>query len=85
VFLNGNAIPSRDVRGERIIDDSFYVVLNGHEGDLGFTLPARPEGSRWKKVLDTSQATMAEDDRVFEAGQVVEAVGRSVLVLRRGG
>ena len=28
VFLNGRAIPSRGPRGERILDDSFYVIFN---------------------------------------------------------
>ena len=30
VFLNGDAIPTRDERGERVVDDSFYVMFNAH-------------------------------------------------------
>ncbi|MCL1593841.1 MAG: glycogen debranching protein GlgX, partial [Actinomycetia bacterium] len=30
VYLNGNAIPTLDARGERVIDDSFLVLFNAH-------------------------------------------------------
>ena len=32
VFLNGDAIPDPGPRGERIVDDSFYVLFNAHTG-----------------------------------------------------
>ena len=30
MFLNGDAIPTPNERGERVIDDSFYVMFNAH-------------------------------------------------------
>ena len=42
IFLNGEGIQSPDARGERVIDDSFYVLFNAHHEPLQFTLP-KPE------------------------------------------
>src|SRR5579884_371496 len=39
VYLNGEAIAGLDARGERIVDDSFYLLFNGHHERLDFTLP----------------------------------------------
>ncbi len=40
VFLNGQGIASPGPRGERILDDSFYIVSNAHHAGLfGFVMP----------------------------------------------
>jgi glycogen operon protein len=84
VFLNGEAIPSLDPRGERVVDDSFYVLFNAHEGSMPFRLPPRPEwGERWEKVLDTAEGGFTEEREVFEAGGEVPVEERSVVVLQR--
>jgi glycogen operon protein len=53
VFLNGDAIPDPDLRGEKITDDSFLVFFNAHYEKLPFTIPNRDWGDRWVVVLDT--------------------------------
>jgi glycogen operon protein len=53
VFLNGEAIPDPDPRGEKITDDSFLVLFNAHYEKLPFTIPARDWGDHWVVVLDT--------------------------------
>ncbi len=53
VFLNGEAIPDPDPRGEKITDDSFLVLFNAHYENLPFTIPDRDWGDRWVVVLDT--------------------------------
>jgi glycogen operon protein len=53
VFLNGDAIPDPDPRGEKITDDSFLVFFNAHYEKLPFTIPDRDWGDRWVVVLDT--------------------------------
>ena len=45
VFLNGEASPSPTPRGERVIDDSFLLLLNAHHEDIEFTLPGAEYGS----------------------------------------
>jgi glycogen operon protein len=53
VFLNGDAIPDPDPRGEKVTDDSFLVLFNAHHESLPFTIPARDWGDHWVVVLDT--------------------------------
>jgi glycogen operon protein len=53
VFLNGDAIPDPDPRGEKVTDDSFLVLFNAHHESLPFTVPDRDWGDHWVVVLDT--------------------------------
>ena len=39
VFLNGEAIPEPDKRGERIVDDSFLMCFNAHAYPVEFITP----------------------------------------------
>ena len=41
VFLNGDAISEPDPRGERITDDSFLLLFNAAEHDVGVHHPGR--------------------------------------------
>ncbi|WP_125777819.1 glycogen debranching protein GlgX [Antribacter gilvus] len=81
VFLNGDAIPEKDSRGEPIVDDSFLLLLNAHSEDLDFTLPPGTYGERWTVVLDTDGN--AEPGSGLDAGEVLSVCGRSVVVLTR--
>ena len=49
VFLEGQAIPDQDEFGQRIVDDSFYLILNAHYEKLVFTLPEGKWGKVWEK------------------------------------
>jgi isoamylase len=90
VFLNGRAIPTPDERGERISDESFYVIFNVHHDALPFTLPEERWGTSWVTVFDTAQEGthfMREEDtgRTFRPGDVVKVQAWSVVLLRRTG
>ena len=39
VFLNGQGIPDRDGRGQRVIDDSFLLCFSAHDEAIDFTVP----------------------------------------------
>jgi glycogen operon protein len=87
VFLNGSAIPTPDERGERIIDDSFYVMFNAHHEAVEFRLPAAAWGERWTEVLDTQEHVdeMSEERLGCElnAGEALHVGAWSVVLLRR--
>ena len=83
VFLNGEAIPSPDSRGEPIVDDSFYILFNAHYEPLPFTVPEAKWGQRWTKVLATNDLKFADDEQSFAAEDEVVVESRSLLVLRR--
>jgi glycogen operon protein len=58
VYLNGDAITDRDRRGQRVSDDSFLLLFNGHDEPVEWTLP-EPWGGPWELMLDTSDTTDA--------------------------
>jgi len=81
VFLNGQAIGSRGRRGERIEDDSFYLLLNANEAAVEFRMPP-VLGNCWEVVLDTYDHHASEGTEV-RAGSVLALPERSLMVLRR--
>ncbi len=58
VFLNGDGIAESDQRGQRVVDDSFLLVLNAHYEDVEVTLPGAGLPDRWATVLDTVTGTV---------------------------
>ena len=84
VFLNGEAIPTPDERGQTIVDDSFYLLFNAHSDALPFKLPTCPWGDRWEKVIDTNEPVpdLREHD-LLNAGDEVQVQSHSLIVLRR--
>nr|CRL69775.1 glycogen debranching protein GlgX [Mycolicibacterium malmesburyense] len=81
VYLNGNGIPDRDVRGQRIVDDSFVLCFNAHYEPIDFAMPEKKFGDSWVAVIDTSADTDDEAEPVG-AGQKVTVAARSVQVLQ---
>ncbi len=79
VFLNGQEITSPDARGERITDDSFYLMFNAHHEPIEFHLPRRAFGARWFRLVDTQDSL----PRFYRAGARVPVADRSLCLLRR--
>jgi glycogen operon protein len=83
IFLNGEGIQSPDSRGERVVDDSFYVLFNAHHEALQFTLPKRDWGEEWVVALDTARPTLKQQEERHKAGDEVAVESRSLKLLRR--
>ncbi|HXS36837.1 MAG TPA: glycogen debranching protein GlgX [Flavipsychrobacter sp.] len=81
VFLNGNGIHSLNELGERIVDDSFYLIFNAHYGSVKYKLPDKKYGNSWTKVIDTSAAIMDEQKETFSPGDEITVKSRSLVVL----
>jgi glycogen operon protein len=81
IFLNGEALPDPDMRGQRLRDDSFLLLFNGHHEDVTFVLPSKEWGRRWGTDVTTVHDPKAAKPR--SAGAKVNVAGRSVVVLRR--
>ncbi|MFV9635114.1 glycogen debranching protein GlgX [Mycobacterium neumannii] len=81
VYLNGNGIPDRDVRGQRIVDDSFVLCFNAHYEPIDFVMPEKKFGGSWIAVIDTA-ADDGDEPTPVDAGQKVQVAARSVLVLQ---
>ncbi len=86
VFLNGEALPDLDSRGRPVHSASFYMVFNAHAEPLRITLPEAAWGRRWRLRLDTARDRLYADNSdapAFKAGDWIEALDRSLLLLRR--
>ncbi|MGQ0601005.1 MAG: glycogen debranching protein GlgX [Anaerolineales bacterium] len=82
VFLNGHGIRGLDEKGQRLTDQSFYLLFNAHHSSLTFTLPASDWLLRWEKVLDTSEATPTPEPALYSAEDDVTLEGRTLAVFR---
>ncbi len=50
IFLSGDHLNTRDEHGEKIIDDSFYIIFNSAEISVIFTIPDKAWGESWIKI-----------------------------------
>lgn len=83
IFLNGLEIPTPGRRGERVTDDSFFLLFNAHHEALPFTLPEPRWGEEWTSAIDTAAPELWERGPTYKAGGEVPVDGRSVVVLIR--
>jgi len=83
VFLNGEAIRTPDMFGQRVMDDSFYVILNAHCEPVPFVVPGEKWGRRWTTVIDTAARGLPDGTDVLHAGDRLEIRDRSLRVLKR--
>ncbi|MCU1442335.1 MAG: glgX [Cryobacterium sp.] len=80
VFLNGQGIRERDVRGQNVTDVHFLVYFNAHGEDLEFTLPSEEYSPAWEIVVDTGGE--GADLIARPAGAKQTVLARSLVVLR---
>ncbi|MGH9284395.1 MAG: glycogen debranching protein GlgX, partial [Acidimicrobiales bacterium] len=85
VFLNGDELPSRGPRGERITDDRLLLLFNAHHEAIDFTLPPARYADHWELLIDTAEPLTPEGARWGRAGERAPLAARSVVVLRGGG
>jgi glycogen operon protein len=80
IYLNGKGIHTLDLKGQPILDDSFYVIFNAHHEPLEYTLPQEKYGGHWTKILDTFDGTIGEGPS-YQCGERLKVEGRSVALL----
>jgi glycogen operon protein len=84
VFLNGDALRSRDDDGRRVRDESFLLLFNAHVEAVTFVVPDATWGRRWTAEIDTlDDSGFVSGAPELDAGASVERAGLSLLVLRR--
>jgi isoamylase len=81
VFLNGHGIPDLDVRGQRVLDDSFVLCFNAHNEPLEFSLPPKEFGAKWRIVVDTG-AEDTPDAEELPAAETFTVDAHSAVVLQ---
>ena len=85
VLLDGEAISTPDRFGGRVVDDTFYVMLNASELDLSWVLPSKTRraarhGLPWTVQLDT--ALSHQRGSAVSADATLTLLHRSIVVLR---
>jgi glycogen operon protein len=83
VFLNGEEIRRTTPAGERIVDDSFLVLLNGHHEPVVYTLPPRRFGARWELELSTAAPQAEPGSQRFPFRGAVTVEPYALVLLRR--
>ncbi len=79
MYLNGDGIAGKDLRGGEINDDHFLLYFNGGDA-VEVTLPSEEYAGSWDVVLDTGGAAGVQ---VHEAGSTISMETHSVVVLQQ--
>ncbi len=82
IFLNGSGIQSVGPKGDRVIDNNFYIMFNGHYEPLQFVLPPKKYGTKWVKILDTHENFLSEAGQMLKPGQAITIESRSIILLK---
>jgi isoamylase len=82
VMFNGKTLNTTDDEGQKIVDDSFLILINAAEQGVEYTLPEPPNKTPWRQVLDTESI----NDPFCEATVQDKVIigGRSVRVYSDG-
>ncbi len=78
MYLDGHGIRTRGPRGERLVDDSFLVLLHTGDEDGAVVLPGRPWADGYEVVVDTA---LQHPEGLRVTGSLAVR-GRSVVLLR---
>jgi glycogen operon protein len=80
VRLDGESIDEADAEGNRIVDDTFLLLMNADRDSVAFTLPAHRLELPWVRLLDTSESDWGRT--AVLRGNRYRVRGRSMAVFR---
>ena len=85
VFLNGDEISGRGPRGERVVDESFMILLHAAPEQVDFVLPGPPWATGFAVLIDTSADGRFEPAGApLAPGDTVRLAAFSLAVLSAG-
>ncbi len=84
MYLDGRGIRVRGARGERVVDDSFLLLLHTGADDVAGQLPGAPYATSYEVVLDTrdERPDTARERPALPAGSELQLLARSAVLLR---
>jgi isoamylase len=85
IFLNGEAIDTVNHRGERILDDSFFMLFNTDSKVLEFVIPPELRQWEWRMIIDTTKPRFIRRGQHYHNQQTIRVEGRSFVMLKRLG
>ncbi|WP_205513294.1 glycogen debranching protein GlgX [Longitalea arenae] len=81
VYLNGADLDMTSAKGQKIVDDNFYVIFNGTPDPLEYKLPPVNYADSWIEVINTTKDTITPEGTRYDPGDVITAAGRSIILL----
>jgi len=81
-LLNGDLIPDRGPRGERVTGDSLLLLFHSAHKNTLWQLPTG-WGEVWEVVLDTALPDEPPGTRSCHGGEALTVTSRSLVILRR--
>ncbi len=90
LHLSGQALRARLTQGQRIVDDSYVIVLHTGASNTGVVLPGPPWGRLYAPLLDTAAEDLGGFPHLNEAlppemvrgGDRLDVAGQSLRLLR---
>lgn len=86
IYLSGDDLNSFTEKGEKILDDTFFLMINSDEHSVLFTLPEKNWGKLWFKILDSADGYFNPTEEAYPLHyqETVEVKGRSIVLLISG-
>ena len=83
IFLSGELVGSFSDRGDKITDDSFYIIFNSLDKDITYYMPGEKWAKTWYRILDTFDGFFDPESDEFKLmpGDKIEVRNRSVVLL----
>jgi glycogen operon protein len=66
--------------GEPQLDDTFLVIMNTHQEDVAYALPALPTQARWQLLMDTERTDSINHGELFDGAQPYAVKPRSFVL-----
>jgi isoamylase len=82
VFLNGHTLGDVNLSAQPVVDDDFLLLLNCHYEPVDFSIPELESDRKWEVVFDTRDATFSESEKSVGAGESINLIERSLVLLR---
>jgi glycogen operon protein len=82
VFLNGQGLHAVNSEGEKVVDDSFYIIFNASEQTIEYKLPDEHYAKDWRITFDTARYSQEEGKQLYKANEKIKVDGRSVILLK---
>jgi isoamylase len=82
MYVDGRGIRTRGPRGERVVDDSFLLILHTSPDAGSMVLPGAPWAQAYEVVVDTCEEDGDGGGRVLPAGGAILLTALSLLLLR---
>jgi len=80
IFLNGGGIATPNDYGERVSDESFYLMFNAHHAHTRFRFPDERWGSTWSLVMDTGRGFASRHSTIRAARAQFDLPERTLAV-----